>query len=137
MRLDLLPEISLEETVHGLMEQEDTGPTADPAIPNKLEVMCEDDIVGHKASLVYHDSLKQLATHLILPVKTCTAKDPESQVECQASQPFEIKIKSRGTAAVMEWVGGIYFFVHETNDITEMCEWVMDPIDVAVWNNAL
>lgn len=109
MRLDLLPEIYLEETVHGLMEQEETGPTGDPAIPNKLEVMCEDDIVGHQASIVYHDSLKQLATHLILPVKTCTAKDPESQVKCQATQPFEIKIKSWGTAAIMEWVGRIFF----------------------------
>lgn len=108
MRLDLLPEISLEETVHELMEQEEMGPTADPAISNKLEVMCEDDIVGHQASIVYHDSLKQLATHLILPVKTCTAKDPESQLECQASQPFEIKIKTWGTSAIMEWVGMIF-----------------------------
>ncbi|XP_067378448.1 uncharacterized protein [Channa argus] len=105
MCLDSLPEISLEETVHGLIQPEETGPTGiDPFIPDKLEILCEDDIVGHQAAIVYHDSLKQLATHLILPVNTCRAKDPSTQVECKACQPFELKIKSWGTAAIMEWV---------------------------------
>ncbi|KAF3695393.1 hypothetical protein EXN66_Car011069 [Channa argus] len=81
MCLDSLPEISLEETVHGLIQPEETGPTGiDPFIPDKLEILCEDDIVGHQAAIVYHDSLKQLATHLILPVNTCRAKDPSTQV---------------------------------------------------------
>ncbi|XP_026177256.1 uncharacterized protein LOC113138747 [Mastacembelus armatus] len=103
-RLDLLPGVSLDETVYGLMDQEESGPSADSGLPHKLEVLCEDDIVGHEASIVYHDSLKQLVTHLILPVKTCTAKDPAAQVECHASQPFEVKVTSQGTAAAVEWV---------------------------------
>lgn len=75
-----------------------------PTFSEEAKVMVEDDIIGHPASIAYHDSLKQLAEYLLLPVSMCSAKDPNRKEECRAPGPFEINIRSRGTAAVIEWV---------------------------------
>ncbi|KAK5909301.1 hypothetical protein CesoFtcFv8_003245 [Champsocephalus esox] len=34
----------------------------------------------------------------------CTAKDPTTNFECRAPGPFEVSVKSRGTAAIVEWM---------------------------------
>ena len=78
--------------------------TGEPTFPDAPQVLVEDDIIGHPASIAYRDSLKQLAEYLILPVNMCPSKDPNTKVQCRAPGPFEINVKSRGTAAVVEWV---------------------------------
>lgn len=64
----------------------------------------EDDVIGRPASIVYHNSLKQLTEYLVLPISTCARNDPNTNTPCNAPKPFEISIKSRGTAAIVEWV---------------------------------
>ena len=80
-----------------------------PTLSDAAKVMVEDDIMGHPASTAYHDSLKQLAEYLLLPVSVCSAQDPNRKVECWAPGPFETNISSRGTAYVIEWVS-LYIF---------------------------
>ncbi len=72
--------------------------------PEAIKILVEDDVVGHPASIVYHDCLRQLAEYIVLPMTKCTAKDPVTKQQCCAQPPFEVDIKSRGTAAVVEWV---------------------------------
>ena len=103
--LESLKEISIEDTVHDAPDNA-TDPTMSdmPTFSEAAKVVVEDDIIGHPASIAYHDSLRQLAEYLLLPVSVCPAKDPNSNVKCQAPGPFEINIRSRGTSAVIEWV---------------------------------
>ena len=103
--LDALPTVSMEDTVHD--DQDNTSdPSASdmPTFPESIKVIVEDDIIGHYASIAYHESLKQLAHYLLLPINICPVKDPQTKVECRAPGPFECTVKSRGTAAVVEWV---------------------------------
>ncbi|KAK1891967.1 Fructose-16-bisphosphatase [Dissostichus eleginoides] len=101
--LNALPAISMKDSVYDSID--DTQyPTTTDTFPETAKILVEDDIIGHPASIVYHDSLHQLANYLVLPVNICTAKDPNTNVECRAPRPFEISVKSRGTAAIVEWM---------------------------------
>ena len=70
-------------------------------------VEVEEDIIGKPASIAYHDCLRQLCEFVALPIDSCKGKDPITQKQCQAKGPFEINIKSRVTAAVIEWVSHV------------------------------
>lgn len=75
--IDGLPVIGIDETVHDLPAHEDPPDEPspchhDPVIPEPQKVLCEDDIIGVRASIVYENSLRQLATFLILPVDKST-----------------------------------------------------------------
>ncbi|KAL0973307.1 hypothetical protein UPYG_G00201750 [Umbra pygmaea] len=103
--LDALPIISMEDTVHGSEDNSQDPTTANlPPIPENAKVQVEDDVTGRQASITYHDCLKQLGEYLVLPVNMCNAKDSHTKVECGAPRPFEVNIKSRGTAAILEWL---------------------------------
>lgn len=104
IRLDALPAISMEDTVH---DSSDVGPphNDEPKIPEKFQAQSEKEVIGQPASIAYHLNLKQLAEYLVLPIPMCTAKDPVTFAECQAPGPFQVKVKSRATAAIIEWVG--------------------------------
>ncbi|KAL0973462.1 hypothetical protein UPYG_G00204060 [Umbra pygmaea] len=54
--------------------------------------------------MLFLHSRWQLAEYLVLPVNMCNAKDSHTKVECGAPRPFEVNIKSRGTAAILEWL---------------------------------
>lgn len=100
----------MEDTVHDAPDNAPDQTMADiPTLPDAAKVMVEDDIIGHPASIAHHDSLKQLAEYLLLPVSVCCAQDPNRKVECRApGQSFNIS--SRGTAAVIEWVSLFIFW---------------------------
>ncbi|XP_073711935.1 uncharacterized protein [Misgurnus anguillicaudatus] len=98
IHLDDIQPISMEDTVHDALDSHEPHITETPTSKESLKVLVVDDVIGHPASIAYHDSLKQLAQFLDLPIQTCKAK------ECGASKPFEISVTSRGTAAVIEWV---------------------------------
>ncbi|XP_038547974.1 uncharacterized protein LOC119882029 [Micropterus salmoides] len=66
-------------------------------------VLCEDDIIGVRASIVYENCLRQLATFLILPVDKCTGL-LRTGAPCNCVAPFEINITTKGTAATIEWI---------------------------------
>ncbi len=107
--IDSLAIIGLDETVYDILDTE--PPSADPppctqppCFPSPPEVFTEDDLIGKRASIVYEDCLKQLVTFLMLPVQKCPHRCNFSHVECQSLPPFEVSIKSRGTASIMEWV---------------------------------
>lgn len=103
--LESLQEITMEDTVHDAPDNAPDKTMADmPTLPEAEKVMVADNIIGHPASIAYHDSLKQLAEYLLLPVSMCSAKDPNRKTECRAPAPFEINVRSRGTAAIVEWV---------------------------------
>lgn len=103
--LESLQEISMEDTVHDAPANAPDPTTSDTPTPAEAaKVLVEEDIIGHPASIAYHDSLRQLAESLLLPVNMCSAKDPNRKVECCAPGPFEINVRSRGTAAIIEWV---------------------------------
>ncbi|XP_030261975.1 uncharacterized protein LOC115574526 [Sparus aurata] len=103
IRLDALPAISMEDTVH---DSSDVGPphNDEPKIPEKFQAQSEKEVIGQPASIAYHLNLKQLAEYLVLPIPMCTAKDPVTFAECQAPGPFQVKVKSRATAAIIEWM---------------------------------
>ncbi|XP_074471906.1 uncharacterized protein LOC141756232 [Sebastes fasciatus] len=102
IRLDALPAISMEDTVH---DSSDVGPTLTdaPEMPEKLQPQREDEVIGRPASIAYHLNLKLLAEYLLLPIPMCTAKDPVTNAACQAHGPFQVTVKSRATAAIIEW----------------------------------
>ncbi len=52
----------------------------------------------------YHHPHRLQSQRRLLPVSVCAAKDPNSKGEFRAPRPFEINIKFRGTAAIIEWV---------------------------------
>ncbi|XP_043978933.1 uncharacterized protein LOC122834391 isoform X3 [Gambusia affinis] len=93
--LDALPAVGMEDTVHDALVTESAE--SQPA-------QSEDDITNHPAAITYHVCLMQLAQYLLLPIPVCTAKDPVTLVECQATGPFQVQVKSRGTAVIMQWM---------------------------------
>ncbi|XP_044213397.1 uncharacterized protein LOC122986283 [Thunnus albacares] len=100
--------IGMDGIVHDHPAHEDPPdepPSCDqaPVFPNQQHVLCEDDIIGAKASILYEDCLRQLATFLILPVDKCTGL-LKTGVMCDCVAPFEINITSKGTATSVEWV---------------------------------
>ncbi|XP_038592417.1 uncharacterized protein LOC119916460 isoform X3 [Micropterus salmoides] len=106
--IDRLPVIGTGEAAHDQPAREDPPDEAspcdqDPVFPSPQQVLCEDDIVGARASIVYEDCLRQLATFLILPVKKCTGR-LKTGVVCDCVAPFEINITSKGTATSVEWI---------------------------------
>ncbi|XP_067304915.1 uncharacterized protein [Pseudorasbora parva] len=100
-----LPFISLEETVL-LSTENDVPPQEEDLVtsPSSLQVLCEDDVIGQKASIVYHLNLKQLVTCLKLPVLKCNFTNNVTNQACQASAPFEVNLTSRGTGTIIEWI---------------------------------
>lgn len=78
--------------------------TEEPPLPEAIKVLVEDDIIGHPASIVYHDCLRQLAKYIVLPITKCSKYNSVTKPQRGAAAPFEINIKSKGTAAVVEWV---------------------------------
>ncbi|XP_059917444.1 uncharacterized protein LOC132464840 [Gadus macrocephalus] len=101
--LDTLPAVGLEETVHDLDDGHNSSEVI-PPLPEKTQVLGKEDIIGQPASIVYHSCLKQLAQYLVLPIPKCNTKDPVTDAECGALRPFEVKITSRGTSVVVEWI---------------------------------
>ncbi len=101
--VETLPTVGIDEMVHNLREKEDTPPES-MSFPDYQRVLCEDDIVGEKAAIAYEENLRQLTGFLRLPLEKCKFSDPLVGVECDAVQPFEVIIKSRGTATTIEWV---------------------------------
>ncbi|XP_045924690.1 uncharacterized protein LOC123982843 isoform X2 [Micropterus dolomieu] len=106
--IDRLPVIGTGKAAHDQPAREDPPDEAspcdqDPVFPSPQHVLCEDDIVGARASIVYEDCLRQLATFLILPVKKCTGR-LKTGVVCDCVAPFEINITSKGTATSVEWI---------------------------------
>ncbi|XP_016521480.1 uncharacterized protein LOC103130530 [Poecilia formosa] len=93
--LDALPAVGMEDTVHDTLVTESA---------ESQPVQSEDDITNHPAAITYHVCLMQLARYLLLPIPVCTAKDPVTLAECQATGPFQVQIKSRGTAVIMQWM---------------------------------
>lgn len=90
--LDALQSISMEDTVHDMVDPEPMKP---PRVPEKIHVQSEDDIIGQRASITDHVCLEQLAEYLVLPIPLCTVKDPLTSVECQAPEPFKIQTQSK------------------------------------------
>lgn len=104
--IDGLPVIGIDETVHDLPAHEDPPDEPspchhDPVIPEPQKVLCEDDIIGVRASIVYENSLRQLATFPVLPVDKCTGL-LRTGAPCNSVAPFEINITTRGTAATIK-----------------------------------
>uniref|UniRef100_A0A1A7X744 Si:dkeyp-30e7.2 n=1 Tax=Iconisemion striatum TaxID=60296 RepID=A0A1A7X744_9TELE len=103
--LDQIPTISLEDTVHDAFDNSEESPCTEiPSVHESLKVDVEDDLIGRSASITYQNCLKQLVDYLILPVNHCPAKNPNTREECMAPKPFEIQIKSKGTASAVEWL---------------------------------
>jgi len=120
--IDGLPVIGIDETVHDMPAHEDPLDVPftcdnDPVFPEPPNVLCEDDIIGVRASIVYEkddiigvrasivyeNCLRQLATFLVLPVDKCTGL-LRTGVPCNSVAPFEINITTRGTSVSIEWV---------------------------------
>jgi len=78
---------------------------------NSLRVVAADDLLDNAGSIVYHNSLQQLMQNMHLSVSVCPHKDSHKKQECKALGPFQVKIKSIGTAAVMEWVNMIILLI--------------------------
>lgn len=127
LNVDDLPEVDIEQTLYDLdneeeevedeeqdqepeqqqeqQQQEDLeGETHAEKFPVEIKVLCEDDIIGVPASIVYHNSLKQLVQYLSIPSEVCRRMNRATRQQCGASKPFDVVIKQIGTAAVVEWV---------------------------------
>ncbi|KAL7407947.1 hypothetical protein ABVT39_016034 [Epinephelus coioides] len=101
--LEKLPVIGVDEAVHGVPQPQ--HPEEDIyEFPNPVMVQNEDDLIGKQACIAYEDSLRQLGTFLQLPINKCTYADPLTGTECSCFPPFEVKLKRRGTAVIMEWI---------------------------------
>ncbi|KAM4622209.1 uncharacterized protein ACJ7VT_006459 [Polymixia lowei] len=96
-----LPVITADEMVHDL-PAEVIPPVAETVLPEPLKVQCEEDIVGARASIIYEESLRQLALSVTLPVRHCPYT--EDGVVCDCGPPFEVIITTRSTASIAEWV---------------------------------
>ncbi|XP_041834095.1 uncharacterized protein LOC121635100 [Melanotaenia boesemani] len=106
--LDKLPVIGLDETVHDLIPELDPVPEtctySDSACDLRLpQVKTAEHIVGAKASIIYEECLRHLASFVTLPVQKC-AKLKETGEVCQQCPPYRVHIKERGTASVLEWI---------------------------------
>lgn len=72
--------------------------------PENITIHSEQDIIGQQASVVYHKYLQELAEYLVIPIRNCVSKDPDTKQWCGAPRPFEMKINTRGTSATVVWV---------------------------------
>lgn len=91
-------------------EEDETTIDASPS-PFLKKVLCEDDIIGVPASVVYHSNLKQLIQYLDIQTRACTAIDHSTKQRCGARKPFEVVVRERGTAAVVQWVQFFFNFI--------------------------
>jgi len=122
--IDRLPIIGLGESVLDIHDRGD-APGNEPDVPDNPEqlpasnmptfpgpetVSSEDDLIDKPACITYNSSLMQLATFLQLPIKKCFYIDHRTGSECNGIPPFQVKLHSRGTAAVVEWVSKHYCF---------------------------
>ncbi|KAG1935367.1 hypothetical protein F2P79_019231 [Pimephales promelas] len=98
-KINELKAIDLEETVHLAQEDEVITLPEDHVLKSTAsnKVLCEEDIIGQRASIVYETQLKELVKLLQQPEVNCKA--------CQASPPFEFHLTSRGTASIIQWAG--------------------------------
>ncbi|XP_078031905.1 uncharacterized protein LOC144467334 [Epinephelus lanceolatus] len=92
-----VPVTAADETTHYFPEN--LGPPAEEI----LEVLIEEDIIGSRASILYEENIRQLATLVHLPVKHCPHMVSTGQL-CQSLPPFACSIQQRCTAFVVEWV---------------------------------
>ncbi|KAK7888818.1 hypothetical protein WMY93_024378 [Mugilogobius chulae] len=93
----------LEESVHDEPDDDLNKPeTLTP--PEAAAVLIEEDVIGKPASIVYHDVIKQLLDFLVLPIDRCSVKDRITKEPCSAAKPFEVSVKLRCTALIVEWV---------------------------------
>ncbi|XP_068589397.1 zinc finger protein with KRAB and SCAN domains 7-like [Cebidichthys violaceus] len=98
--MDTRPKMD-DETIHDVPEK---LKPEEMQLPTELhKVLSEEDIVGSRASIVYEESLRQLATLLHLPVKRCRYR-MSTGLMCFGLPPFECLIEQRCTAFVVEWV---------------------------------
>lgn len=89
-----------------------TAPEDDECdIPESHKVVCEDDLVGKKASIVYHENLNMLATYLQLPIQRCSNFNKVTGALCSAGPPFQVTLKPRGTGVILEWVSIVPFLI--------------------------
>ncbi|KAK7901331.1 hypothetical protein WMY93_018100 [Mugilogobius chulae] len=102
INVEKLPEISLEDVVHGVVHEPAVQENDDTSIPEGIKVEDPEDIVNQKAAIVYHICLKQLTTFLELPITICTEK--VAKKECGAAGPFEVDLIKRGTALIVKWM---------------------------------
>lgn len=106
VKIQELPVIGLEETIN-LATQNEVLPVREDHVSMSSgiqHVMCEEDIIGQKASIVYESTLKHLVTFLQLPIVRCNFIETVTNVSCHASGPFEVHLSSRGTGTVIHWV---------------------------------
>ncbi|XP_077050187.1 uncharacterized protein LOC143697157 [Siphateles boraxobius] len=106
--IDGRPVIGIDKTVHDMPAHEDPPDEPypcdhDPVFPEPQNVLCEDDIIGVRASIVYENCLRQLATFLILFVDKCTGL-LRTGAPCNSVAPFEINISTKGTSVSIEWI---------------------------------
>lgn len=105
--IDGLPIMGIDETGHDLPTHEDspdaTCPHGQDLFPGPQPVLCEDDIIGARAAIVYENCLRPLAIFLILPAEKCKFL-LRTGLPCNSVAPFEINIAYRGTATSIEWV---------------------------------
>ena len=97
--IDRLEVIGIDETVHDQPSHEDPPDEPSPChqapiFPALQCVLCEEDI-NARASIVYEDCLRQLATLVILSVDKCSSL-LKTDVLCNCVAPFKVKITSRG-----------------------------------------
>ncbi|CAM4301752.1 unnamed protein product [Leuciscus chuanchicus] len=121
LNLDDICEINMEDTLYDfedMEEEEKEEETTTDASPSTflMKVICEDDIIGVPASIVYHSSLKQLVQYLDIPTRACTAMDRTTKQRCGAPKPFEVVVWERGTAAVVEWDMWVGLLHHVTGE---------------------
>ncbi|XP_075931630.1 uncharacterized protein LOC142931561 isoform X2 [Anarhichas minor] len=100
-KVDELSIIAADETIHDAPER--LGPEKTPPPTEPHTILSEEDIVGSRASIVYEESLRQLATLLHLPLKRCRYR-MSTGLMCFGLPPFECLIEQRCTAFVVEWV---------------------------------
>uniref|UniRef100_A0A8C6UAK9 Uncharacterized protein n=1 Tax=Neogobius melanostomus TaxID=47308 RepID=A0A8C6UAK9_9GOBI len=97
-------EIAMEDTVHDVsgidLEEEEEEEEGSAKLPDQRGL----EFIGEPASIAYHHCLKELAESLILPISKCKTRDKYSSVECQSPGPFRVTVKSRATAAIIEWI---------------------------------
>ncbi|XP_059192919.1 zinc finger protein 35-like isoform X2 [Centropristis striata] len=100
--LDVLPHVSAEDTVRDASDVGPTGTDAPEALemPEKLEALNENEVIGQSASIANHMNFKLLAE--MLPIPICTPKDPVTSAECQAPGPRQDQLKEEDD--MHEWL---------------------------------